>query len=452
MNASSINIGIVILGCDKNTVDAEHLAGALMNRLPDNARLLALSGIEGDMPVLDAVVIYTCGFIHDASEESVETILAWGRRRQESANPRRLYVAGCLAQRYAAEMRNELPEVDAFFGVNETDALVRRLQRDTAGKNVSAPEACGMPSRKRLDEKPYAFLKIADGCNHACTFCVIPGIKGRYQSVPRETLLQETQALLDSGVRELNLIAQDTTAYGRDCYDAYRLPDLLQDLCALPGDFWVRCLYCYPGGIDDALVEQIAAQPKIVPYLDIPLQHTSPRVLKAMKRPEADKDIPALITRLRDAIPELVLRTTMMVGFPGETVRDHRHMIEMMEQLAFEWLGAFIFSPENGTPAADMPGQVRRETAARRYDAVMFAQSEITHRFNAGRRGTCVRALIEEYNHDMQCWTGRSAAEAPGVDGCLIIQPDTRLSPGQFAAVKLGQPLLYDMNATVVSV
>lgn len=444
-----MRIGLVILGCDKNTVDAEHFAGMLARRMPDSVQVLALTDEAPPPPDLAAVVIYTCGFILDARMESIEAIVAWGRCKMDAGNPARLYVAGCLSQRHAAELRVEFPEVDGFFGVHEMAALADRLCASGVQSSAFTDQMDRTPPRQRLDARPYAFLKIADGCNHACTFCVIPAIKGACRSVPRETLLAEARMLLDSGVREINLIAQDTTAYGRDRYKTYRLADLLRDLCALPGEFWVRCLYCYPGGITDALVEQLASQPKIVPYLDMPLQHTSPNVLRAMKRPEADQDIPALVARLRQAIPKLVLRTTMMVAFPGETARDHRHMLAMMERLAFEWLGAFIFSPEDGTPAATMPGQVSRRTAARRHDAVMAAQAEITERFNMNRQGTRTRALIEAYDPDLGLWRGRSAAEAPEVDGCLLIRSGPHLRPGQFVAATLEEASVYDMTATV---
>ncbi len=446
---NSISIAVVVLGCDKNTVDAEHFAGALVRRMPKDTRICALTEDHMAPHDLDAVVIYTCGFIQDAKEESIEAILKWEIRKKETGSPRFIYVAGCLAQRHRAALQIELPEVDGFFGVNDTDRLIRQLCVSITQK-TALPVMVNRPAaRLRLDAKPYGFLKIADGCNHACSFCVIPGIKGRYRSTPRKALLDEARRLLDSGTREIDLVAQDTTAYGRDLYKNYRLPDLLRDLCALPGDFWIRCLYCYPGGIDDALIHQIASQPKIAPYLDIPLQHTSPRILRAMGRPAAAMDIAALIRRLRAAIPNLTLRTTMMVGFPGETIKDHRHMLNMMEQLAFEWLGAFIFSPEEDTPAAMMAGQLSRRAARRRYEAVMRIQADITEAFNTRRKGETTLALIEHYDADLRVWRGRSVSEAPEVDGGLLIRPDARLRPGIFIKVRIERAALYDATAVV---
>lgn len=438
-------IGIIVLGCDKNTADAERMAGMLSARLPESANIQGITEDTGDVSSLDAVVIYTCAFIHDAKEESIETILEWCRRKADSGSPRRVYVVGCLSERYAAELREEIPEVDGFFGVHEIKDILNAICGDTVIRKNKAD----LPTRKQLDSKPYAFLKIADGCNHACTFCIIPAIKGEYLSRSREILLAEAQELITSGIREINLVAQDTTAYGRDLYPDYRLPDLLRDLCAIPGDFWIRCLYCYPSGINDALIEQLATQPKIVPYLDIPLQHVSPPILKAMLRPAPEQDIPALITHLRHAIPGLAVRTTMMVGFPGETEEDHKIMLDTIQEIGFQWLGAFTFCPEEGTVAATMTNGVPEEIAQERYEALMELQAEITAGFNASREGQRVRVLVEAYDDDLNAWTARSAAEAPEVDGAVLIHPHPAIRPGEFIEVELLEASLYDITAKV---
>ncbi len=450
MDHSEFALGIVVLGCDKNTVDAEHFAGAVARNLPGGGRILALGDPEAVLPPLDAVVIFTCAFIHDAKTESIAAILAWGQRKVEEGNPRRLYVAGCLSQRYAADLKRELPEVDAFVGVNQLDALILELRRSRSEGERAAPTAADGPMRRRLEDAPHAFLKIADGCNHACSFCIIPAIKGPYYSMPREMLLAEARALIDSGARELCLVAQDTAAYGRDLYDHYGLPELLRDLCALDGDFWVRCLYCYPSGVTDALLHEIASQPKIAPYLDIPLQHTAPRMLRAMGRPAANLDLPAFVARLRAAVPGLVLRTTMMVGFPGEGPSDHRHMLETMAALRFEWLGAFIFCPEEGAPAAALPKQVGKRTARARYDAVMETQAEITASFNEERQGRQTRVLVERFDEVRGLWQARSVAEAPEVDGAIFLKPHPKLRPGRFCMATLTQADLYDCLAEPV--
>ncbi|MCK5862973.1 MAG: MiaB/RimO family radical SAM methylthiotransferase, partial [Candidatus Hydrogenedentes bacterium] len=307
-----------------------------------------------------------------------------------------------------------------------------------------------LPTRRQLDQKPYAFLKIADGCNHACTFCVIPAIKGAFQSRSREALLAEAQELVASGIREIDLVAQDITAYGHDLYPDYRIADLLRDLCAIPGDFWIRCLYCYPAGITDAFIEQLATQEKIVPYLDIPLQHVSPPILKAMRRPTPNQDITALIIKLRNTLPGLTVRTTMMVGFPGETEQDHQAMLDAVQKIGFEWLGAFTFCPEESTAAAAMKNAVPEEIAQERHETLMEIQAEITAGYNAHREGKRVRVLVEEYDDDLKAWTARSAAEAPEVDGAILIHPHPTIQQGEFLEVELLQASLYDITAQVI--
>lgn len=441
-------IGIVVLGCDKNTADAERFAGALEQQLPSGAEVRALSDPDAAPPGLDAVILFTCAFIHDAKTESVETILTWTASKTDRNSPGRVYVAGCLSERYRTELEAEIPEVDGFFGIHELDALLRHV---CGPYGAGAPHLCGAgPGRKRLDNKPYAFLKIADGCDRACTFCIIPGIKGGLSSIPREAVLAEAEALVRSGVRELNLVAQDTTAYGGDLYEDYRLADLLGDLCAVPGDFWVRCLYCYPSGISDALAQQMAAQPKIVPYLDIPLQHVSPRILKAMGRPEKADKIASLLARLRKAVPGIVFRTTMLTGFPGETEEDHQAMLYFMAAQRFEWLGAFTYSPEEGSPAASMRPKVPAVVARKRRDAVMELQAGITEAFNRGREDVRELVLVEEFEEETGLWKGRSRSEAPEVDGMILIEGGPELRPGQFVTVELTRADLYDMYARVL--
>lgn len=439
-------VGIIVLGCDKNTADAEHMAGMLAKHAPRNTRIEGIARDAAAIPGLDALIIYTCGFIHDAKEESIETILEWCRQKSETGNPRRIYVVGCLSQRYTDELRKEIPEVDAFFGVNEVEKIINAVCENTAMENLPDDAA----ARKQLESKPYAFLKIADGCNHSCTFCIIPTIKGAYYSRPREVLLEEAQNLVAAGIREINLVAQDITGYGRDLYPDYRLPELLRDLCAIPGEFWIRCLYCYPGGITDALVEELATQPKIVPYIDIPLQHVSPAVLKAMKRPAPEQDIKALVHKLRSAIPSLALRTTMIVGFPGETEADHEAMLDAVKEIGFEWLGAFPYCPEEGTAAASMPNQVPEDVVRERYEALMELQAEITVAFNVNREGTRTRVLVEGYDKDLNAWTARSVAEAPEVDGAILIHAHPDVRQGEFIDVELRRASLYDITAVVV--
>lgn len=447
VNRKEPRVGIVVLGCDKNTADAECFAGALAERLPKGAEILAVSEPGEGLPPLDAVVIFTCAFIHDAKTESIETILSWTASKRQRGNPERVYIAGCLSERYKAELEAEIPEADGFVGVHELDRLLRQI---AGSRGDSTDGVCGHRTRKRLDNKPYAFLKIADGCDRSCTFCIIPAIKGGFTSVPREQILAEAEGLLASGIREINLVAQDTTAYGTDLYTDYRLADLLADICALPGNFWVRCLYSYPNGISEALIETMAAQPKIVPYLDIPLQHVSPRILKAMGRPEKPDKVAALLARLREVIPGIVFRTTMLTGFPGEDEEDHRAMLDFMAAQRFEWLGAFTYSPEEGSPAASMKPKVPAAVARRRREAVMELQAGITETFNRRREGARELVLVEEFEEETGLWKGRSRSEAPEVDGMILIEGRPELQPGQFVTVELTRADIYDMYARVL--
>lgn len=441
-------IGIFTLGCDKNTVDAEYLAG-----------ILAKQGCEviAEPPLttsLDAAVVVTCGFIADAKVESIDKILELAQAKEISANPKRLYVMGCLSQRYARDLATEVHQIDGIVGVGQMKQLAAMILTEKRQRNlvrrVPRTDIREFLPRQRLDSKPYTFLKIADGCNHACTFCSIPIMKGAYQSVPPQTLLREARQLLDQGVREINLVAQDIAAYGIDQWKSYRLPDLLKDLCSLPGTFWIRLLYCYPHGITDDLLQVMAAEARIVPYLDIPFQHFDPEVLERMGRPFGKLNPEEVVSRVRAALPGIVLRTTMLVGFPGESPQAHRTMLRTMERLRFERLGAFLYSPEEGTPAANFPKQVRRTTRQRRWDAVMSLQAEISAAFCASRVGSRTQVLVEGFDNDLQTYVARSAAEAPEVDGVVFVSSEKPLSVGQFIDVQITNADVYDIYAVPV--
>lgn len=441
-----MHVRLIILGCDKNTVDNEYLAALL----EDDGCTVAVGDSFDSSDSPDAVVVTTCGFIGDAKRQSIETLLNLADRKRETGRPARIYAAGCLTQRYAAELLREVPEIDGIVGVGQFERLAQMICKDKGGnavKTTPTVAVCRFLRRRRLDDRPYAFLKIADGCNHACTFCAIPLMKGGLHSVPRDILLREARALLDSGARELNLIAQDISVYGMDRKRGPRLPQLLRDLCTLEGDFWIRCLYCYPGGVTDELLDVMAAEPKIVPYLDLPLQHLDPEMLRRMKRPSHDADPAALVRRLRDVIPGITLRTTMLAGFPGETPAEHRRMLDGLRELAFEWLGAFQFSPEEDTVAAQLPRQVSPRTRKKRWHAIMALQTEITAAHNQARIGKRTRVLVEEYDTAGGCWTGRSPAEAPEVDGSVFIESPRPLVPGQFLDVEITRADIYDVYA-----
>lgn len=444
-----MRVGILTLGCDKNTVDNEYLAG-----------LLAAAGcsvhalpLDETVPALDVVVATTCGFIGEAKAQSVAHLVALAKQKAESGYPRRIIAAGCLAQRYAAELLREIPEIDIAAGVGQMEALAAWIVNETydAHRNRINPAPSVVITRPMprmpLDTVPYAYLRIADGCNHKCAFCAIPMMKGPFRSTPPEILLEEARSLLARGVRELNLIAQDIAVYGADLGKDYLLPHLLRDLCALRGDFWVRCLYCYPGGITDDLLETMASEPKIVPYLDVPLQHLDPETLLRMKRPFHDLDAEKLAGRIRAAVPGITLRTTMLVGFPGESIQAHRRMLSGMRALAFERLGAFPFSKEEGTAAEQHPKQLRQSTIMKRLNAVMQTQAGVSEALQRRRIGARVKVLIEGYDEEHQAWRARSAAEAPEIDGFVYVESEKPLLTGDFVTVTIQDADVYDLFA-----
>jgi ribosomal protein S12 methylthiotransferase len=448
-----MRIGIVTLGCDKNTVDNEYLAGLL-----DEAGCEVLSiDSSAPPPDLDAAVVTTCGFIDRAKAQSVESIVELAEAKRIGGNPRRLFVAGCLSQRNGEELSREIPEIDGLVGVGQwtrlaemilnADDRARRWMELAATPTV---DIYRLMRRKPLEKTPHAFLKISDGCNHTCTFCSIPSMKGKLRSVPKEIVLDEARALLDRGVREINLVAQDLSMYGMDRWEDYRLPDLIRDLAALPGDFWIRCLYYYPGLVTDAFLDVLAGEPKVVKYLDMPLQHLDPGVLRRMRRPFHEVKTFRLIDRMRERVPGLTLRTTMIVGFPDETEAEHAAMVDGIEQLRFERLGAFPYSEEDGTPAGTMQGQVPKKERERRWHAVMRAQQTIAEAHGRRRVGRRERVLIEGHDPERGVWFGRGAGEAPEIDGKVFVEAEAPPTVGEFVEVEITGATTYDVRARPV--
>lgn len=446
-----MRVCLITLGCDKNTVDNEYLAGLLADR---GWEIVPEPSEEAAFPdQLDAVVVTTCGFIGDAKEQSIETILRVATAKRESANPRRLFVTGCLAQRYANELLAEIPEIDGIGGVGQFESMAALIdQPSQTGQNIVAPvPAVDVPHplrRYRSDPKPYAFLKIADGCDHACSFCSIPLMKGRLRSVAPDIVIQEARDLLAQGVRELNLVAQDVAAYGIDQPNFPSLPELLRQLCRLEGDFWIRCLYCYPARVTPELIDVLASESKIVPYLDIPVQHFDIEILRRMNRPGCDINIVQLNEQLRQAIPGLALRTTLITGFPGESPAAHRRNLEGIRAARFDWLGAFRYSPEEGTVAATAPRQVGDKIRQKRWQELLETQAEVMEARNRERIGATTRILLEEYDASRGHWMGRSPWHAPEVDGRVYIPADPTLPPGSFIDAKIVRADLYDLYAT----
>ena len=427
-------INIITLGCSKNTVDSEHLA----------AQLTAMDYeivFDSDRTDADVVVINTCGFIGDAKQESIDTILR-AAQLKDAGKIDELFVVGCLSQRYADELRPELPEVDDFFGVNDWAGIVERLGAKYRAENETKREL-STPSH-------YAYLKISEGCNWMCGYCAIPLIRGRHKSVPMEALIAEAETLASKGVKELMVIAQDTTYYGVDLYGERKLAELLDRLCEIKGIEWIRLHYAYPTDFPDEVIEVMARQPKICKYLDIPFQHISDNQLSAMKRRHTKVDALRLIEKLRAAIPDIALRTTLLVGYPTESETDFAELQEFVKATKFDRLGVFAYSEEEGTYSAtrlsdDVPEDVKQE----RVDRIMRLQERISLENNAKRIGQQMRVIIDRKEGDF--YIGRSQYDSPEVDQELIIDSHgKRLFRGRFYQVTITDAEDYDLYAELV--
>ena len=430
----------ISLGCDKNLVDSEMMLG-----------MLAQNGYEftDDGREADIVIVNTCCFIGDAKEESINTILEMAELRK-SGNIEMLIVAGCLAERYREEIQTEIPEVDAILGTMAIDEVARTLTEISDGIREN--------HYKSLDEEPltgvervvttgghYAYLKIAEGCDKHCTYCIIPKVRGNYRSVSMEHLIREAEELADKGVKELILVAQETTVYGKDLYGHKALPQLLRALCKISGIYWIRILYCYPEEIDDDLIQTIREEKKICHYLDLPIQHASDRILQRMGRRTDKKQLQDIIGKLRDAIPDICLRTTLITGFPGETEAEHEELLAFIDQMEFDRLGVFTYSQEEDTPAALMPDQIPEEVKLSRQAQLMELQQEIAFEAAKDMVGRTVTAMIEGKVADENAYVARTYKDAPNVDGYLFVNTDRELITGDFVKVKVTASYEYDL-------
>lgn len=454
-----MKIGIVTLGCDKNTVDNEYMAGLLAESGAQVVRA-EVDADENPDSDLDAVLINTCGFVESAKQQSLESIVSWidhKRERQENGQGRcRVFVAGCLTQRYRETLVQELPEVDGFMGVGEFDKVIRLVQSPADAASpynliqelpVVAVREGGLPRKQLGPQAPHAFLKIADGCNHNCSFCAIPSFKGRLRSVKKEILLAEAKLLLSRGVKEINLVAQDTSDYGKDLYGRdYGIADLINELSALPGDFWIRLFYFYPGGLNAKFMDAFQASGKMARYIDMPLQHLHPEVLHRMKRPHREVKTLEALENLRATIPNLALRTTFITGFPGETDEHFDYLLDGVQRLRFNRLGAFPFSEEEGTPSVTMDQQIPSRLRKQRYERLMQTQQPIALELNQALVGREIKVLIEEQIEEDQ-WVGRSEFDAPDVDGAVAVHSTGELKPGQFTMAKVVAADYYDLVA-----
>ncbi len=440
-----MKILMVSLGCDKNLVDSEMMLGML------DEKGYTFTDDENEA---DIVIVNTCCFIGDAKEESINTLIEMGGLKK-TAKVKVLIAAGCLAQRYAEEIRSELPEVDAIVGTLAIDEIVRVLEETAAGaKKTYLADIDREPvsGKRRIVTTGghYAYLKIAEGCDKRCSYCVIPKVRGRYRSVPMETLLAEAERLAADGVKELILVAQETTLYGKDLYGEKKLPELLKRLCAIEGLRWIRLMYCYPEEITDELIEVMRTGEKICHYIDMPIQHASDQVLKRMGRRTDRAALTRRIGELRKAIPDLCIRTTLITGFPGETQADHECMLEFVNETEFDRLGVFPYSAEEDTPAAEMPDQIPEQVKNDRRDAVMELQQEIAFGKAREMEGRIMSAMIEGKIADEDCYVARTYRDAPDVDGYLFVRTGRELMTGDFVRVRITGAHEYDLIGELV--
>ena len=446
-----IKLFCVSLGCDKNLVDTEKMLGV--------AGGLGVSFTD-DETEADAILINTCCFIGDAKEESVNTILDMARYKEEG-KCRALIVAGCLAQRYKQEIIDEIPEVDAILGTTSYEEIGNVLTRlfEENGEEKKAEHISCFHDLKELPTQAekrvmttgghYAFLKIAEGCDKRCTYCIIPYLRGPYRSVPMEQLLAEARELADNGVRELILVAQETTLYGKDLYGEKSLPKLLHELAQIPGIYWIRIQYCYPEEITDELIQTIKSEEKVCHYLDIPIQHASDRILRSMGRRTHKAELKERISTLRREIPDIALRTTFICGFPGETQEDHEELMEFVDEMEFERVGVFTYSAEEDTPAYSYPDQIPEEVKEERRADVMELQQEIAFEHCENMVGKVLDVMIEGKVADEPAYVGRTYMDAPNVDGLIFVNADEMLMSGDFVRVKVTGANEYDLIGEV---
>ena len=435
-----MKILFISLGCDKNLADSEEMLG-----------LLTAGGheITDDETQADAIVINTCCFIKDAKEESVETILEMAEYKK-TGSCHALVVTGCMAQRYQKEIIQEVPEVDAVLGTTSYGDIVKALEEAVAGNHFEEfRDIDYLPDtgskRVLTTGGHFGYLKIAEGCDKHCTYCIIPKLRGRFRSVPMERLVAQAEDMAEQGVKELILVAQETTVYGKDLYGKKSLHILLKKLCEIRGIRWIRVLYCYPEEIYDELIETIRDEKKICHYLDIPIQHASDRILKRMGRRTSKQELIDIIGKLRKEIPDIVLRTTLITGFPGETEEDHEELKEFVDEMEFDRLGVFTYSPEENTPAAEMADQVPEEVKEERRDELMELQQEISYDKGQDRIGQELLVMIEGKVADESAYIGRTYGDAPKVDGYIFVQTGELLMTGDFAKVRVTGALEYDL-------
>ena len=440
-----MKILFISLGCDKNLSDSEEMLG-----------LLTAKGHEivDDENEAEAVVINTCCFINDAKEESVETILEMAELKKNGVC-RVLIVTGCMAQRYQKEIIEEIPEVDAVLGTTSYEMIVKAIEEAEAGRHFEEYKDINylpgdLGKSVLTTGGHFGYLKIAEGCDKHCTYCIIPKLRGKFRSVPMERLVAKAAHMAEQGVKELILVAQETTLYGKDIYGEKSLHVLLKELCKIKGIRWIRVLYCYPEEIYDELIHTMKEEKKICHYLDLPIQHASDRILKRMGRRTSQAELVEIVTKLRKEIPDIILRTTLITGFPGETQEDHEELMGFIDEMEFDRLGVFTYSPEEGTPAAEMEEQIPEEVKEERRDELMELQQEISFDKGNSRIGQEVMVMIEGKVSGESAYVARTYGDAPKVDGYIFVQTGELMMTGDFAKVRVTGALEYDLIGELV--
>ena len=428
------------LGCDKNLVDTENMLGILKDK-----------GFEftDDEMQADVIAVNTCCFINDAKQESINTILEMAEHKKDAVC-KALIVTGCLAHRYKDEIIEEIPEVDALIGTSSYDKIAEVVLSVLEGKGINFVESADrLPvvnnHRVMTTGGYYEYLKIAEGCDKHCTYCIIPKVRGNFRSFTMEYLLEQAEYLVKNGTKELILVAQETTLYGIDIYGKKAVPELLRKLCKIDGLEWIRILYCYPEEITDELIQVIKEEPKICKYLDMPIQHSSDNILKRMGRRTSRQELVDIITKLRENIPDIALRTTLITGFPGETEEDVEDLLDFVDTMEFDRLGVFTYSPEEGTPAATMSEQIEEEVKENRRDRIMELQQEVSLDKSAAMVGKTVQVMIEGKIADDDAYVGRSYKDAPNVDGYVFVNTNAQLMSGQIVSVNITGAMEYDL-------
>lgn len=439
-----VKVGMVSLGCSKNLVDSERMLYKLKSR---GYQLVIEPGLA------DVAVVNTCGFIKSAKEEAIETILELGKLKKDGSL-KKIIITGCLTERYKEEAAELFPEADAVIGIGNNKDIVDVLDHVLAGEkyvNFAPKLDAELTGERIISTLPFfTYLKAAEGCSNCCTYCAIPMIRGKFRSVPMEELIKEAEFLAENGVTELVVIAQDTSRYGEDIYGESKLPELLRRLCRIDGLKWIRTLYCYPERITDELLETIAGEEKLVKYLEIPIQHCDGDILSRMNRWGDEEKLEALFTHIREKVPGIILRTTLITGFPGETEEQFERLAEFVKRVRFDRLGCFAYSREEGTKSYDFPDQIDEETAARRADIIMEQQMLISAENNEKLMGCELEAVVEGFDRFGECWFGRTAIDAPDIDGKVFFTSEKPLEIGEYVKIRITEALDYDLIGEVI--